>query len=143
VIGENRVDSLDKLCLCSDLWQLSISQKQCSVMSIGCRKNDDSFKLFGQTVQSVNTARDLGVQFCCNLTFTSHINKIVAKAHARANLIHKCFLSKDATTLTKAFVTYVRHPGVCICYKVAISSRRDRKTRICSKTVHKAPCWIA
>jgi len=28
---------------------------------------------------------------------------------ARASLIHKCFLSKDATTLTKAFVTYV-HP---------------------------------
>ena len=48
------------------------------------------------------------MQFCSNLTFTSHINKIVAKAHARASLIHKCFLSKDATTLTKAFVTYVR-----------------------------------
>jgi len=50
----------------------------------------------------------LGVQFCSNLTFTSHINTIVAKAHVRSSLIHKCFLSKDATTLTKAFVTYVR-----------------------------------
>jgi len=74
--------------------------------------NDDSFKLYGHTVQSVNTVRDLGVQFCSNLTFTSHMNKIVAKTHARASLIHKCFLSKDATThattLTKAFVTYIR-----------------------------------
>jgi len=61
-----------------------------------------------QTVQSVNTVRYLGVQYCSNLTFTSHINKIVAKARARASLIHKCFLSKDATTLAKAFVTYVR-----------------------------------
>jgi len=77
-------------------------------MSIGCRINDDNFKLYGQTVQSVNTVRDLGVQFCSTLTFTSHINKIVAKAHARASLIHKFFPSKDATTLTKAFVTYVR-----------------------------------
>ena len=77
-------------------------------MSIGCHVNDDSFKLEGQTVQSVNTVRDLGVHFCSNLTFTSHINAIVAKAHARASLIHKCFLSRDATTLTKAFVTYVR-----------------------------------
>jgi len=42
---------------------------KCSVMSIGCRINDDSFKLYGQTVQSVNTVRDLGVQFCSNLTF--------------------------------------------------------------------------
>jgi len=77
-------------------------------MSIGCRINDVSFKLYGQTVQYVNTVRDLGVQFCSNLTSTSHINKIVAEAHARASLIHKCFLSKDATTVTKAFVTCVR-----------------------------------
>ena len=81
---------------------------KCSVMSIGRRVNDDGFKLDDQTVKSVNTVRDLGVQFCSNLTFASHIDKIVAKAHARASLIHKCFLSKDATTLTKAFITYVR-----------------------------------
>jgi len=50
------------------------------------------------------------VQFFSNLTFTSHIYKIVAKAHARGSFSHKCFLSKkSATTLTKAFVTYVRH----------------------------------
>ena len=77
-------------------------------MSIGCHVNDDSFKLYGQTVQSVSTVRDLGVHFCSNLTFTSHINTIVAKAYTRACLIHKCFLSKDAATLTKAYVTYVR-----------------------------------
>jgi len=77
-------------------------------MSIICRINDDSLSnTDGQTFQSVNTVRNLGVQFCSNLTFTSHINKIAAKAHARANLFHKCFLPKDATTLAKAFVTYV------------------------------------
>jgi len=37
-------------------------------MSIGCCINDDSFKLYGKTVQYVNTVRDLGVQFCSNLT---------------------------------------------------------------------------
>jgi len=72
--------------------------------------NDDSFKLYGQTVQSVNTLRDLGVQFCSSLTFMSHINKIVAKTHTRASLFHKCFLAKDAATLTKAYVTYM-HPA--------------------------------
>jgi len=113
-------------------------------MPIGCCINDDSFELYhGQTVQSVNTVRDLGAQFCSNLTFTTHTNKIVSKAHARASLNHKCFLSKDITTLKKAFVTYVRPILEYASVMVAISSRRDRKTRICSKTVHKAPCWIA
>jgi len=54
-------DSLDKLRLWSDLWQLTISHNKCSVIVIGCRINDDSFKLYGQSVQSVNTMRDLVV----------------------------------------------------------------------------------
>jgi len=53
-IADNKIlviqDSLDKLCLWSDLWKLTISHIKCSVMSIGCRINDDSFKLYGQTV---------------------------------------------------------------------------------------------
>jgi ribonucleases P/MRP protein subunit RPP40 len=101
-------DSLDKLCCWSAKWQLTISYQKCSVMSIGRSVNNNCLKLDSDVVQSVNTVKDLGVQVCSSLTFTLHINKIVAKAHARANLIHKCFLSKDATTLTKAFVTYVR-----------------------------------
>jgi len=47
----------------------------------------------------------------CSFALTEllrHKNISVIKAHARARLIHKCFLSKDATTLTEAFVTYVR-----------------------------------
>jgi len=43
-----------------------------------------------------------------NLKFMTHINKTVAKAQSRANLIHKRFISKDPTTLTKAFTTCVR-----------------------------------
>jgi len=111
-------------------------------MSMGCRINDNSFKLYGQTAQSVNRVRDLGVQFCSNLTFMSHINRIVAKVHASASLINKSFLSKGANPLTKAFVTYVR-PILEYEYIVAISSRRDRKTRICSQTVHEVSCRIA
>jgi len=69
------------------------------------RGNEDSFKLYSQTVQSVNTVWDLGVQFCSNLTFTSHINTFVAKAHARTSLIHKCFFSKPGRDHS--------HKGIC------------------------------
>ena len=37
-----------------------------------------------------------------------HINEIVAKAHQRANMIHRCFVSRNVELLTRAFVTYVR-----------------------------------
>ena len=43
-----------------------------------------------------------------HLSFDAHITKTVAKAFTRANLIHKCFTSRDAVTLWRAFVVYVR-----------------------------------
>jgi len=38
-----------------------------------------------------------------------NVNTLAAKAHARACLIHKCFIPRDAVTLTRTFLTYV-HP---------------------------------
>ena len=37
------------------------------------------------------------------LKFDVHVNNIVPRAHNMANLIHKCFVSKDPPTLMKAF----------------------------------------
>ena len=56
----------------------------------------------------VDIVKDLGVLVDKCLMFDHHINNIVARASIRANLIHKCFLSKDITIMTRALVTYVR-----------------------------------
>ena len=42
------------------------------------------------------------------LRFADHITTIVQKGHQRANLIHRCFTSRDRSLLVKAFITYVR-----------------------------------
>jgi len=42
------------------------------------------------------------------LRFTEHVAMITRKGHQRANLIHRCFTSKDRSLLVKAFITYVR-----------------------------------
>ena len=44
---------------------------------------------------SVIKINDLGVVKDNKLSFTSHINCVVAQASVRANLIKKCFISKD------------------------------------------------
>ena len=51
---------------------------------------------------------DLGVIFDDKLRLSSHINHIVCKAHRRANLILRCFVSKDAVSLVNAFKVYAR-----------------------------------
>jgi len=42
------------------------------------------------------------------LKFNVHVNNIVVRAHNIANLIHKCFVSRDPPSLMKAFLVYVR-----------------------------------
>ena len=40
--------------------------------------------------------------------FTEHVATITRQCHQRANLIHRCFTSKDCSMLVKAFITFVR-----------------------------------
>jgi len=55
-----------------------------------------------------DTVRDLGVIVDCKLHFDSHISAVLHKAHSSANLILKCFHSRDKELLKKTFCTYVR-----------------------------------
>jgi len=82
-------------------------------MRIGCLGSWPNYALTSvhignHVVQCVHTVKDLGVHVDKNLKFMTHINKTVAKVQSSANLIHKCFISKDPTTLTKALTTCVR-----------------------------------
>ena len=48
------------------------------------------------------------MRVCDDLSPSIYINEIVAKAHQRANMIHRCLVSRNVELLTRAFVTYVR-----------------------------------
>jgi len=69
-------------------------------MSIGISNSTDCFNMGSNRIQPVCVAKDLGVHVCSDLSFATHVNTIAAKANARACLIHKCFKSRDAVTLT-------------------------------------------
>ena len=64
-----------------------------------------NFSLNGDPVKVVHNSKDLGIIIDNGLKFRTHINGIVAKAHARANLIHRCFVFKVTCTLVKVFKT--------------------------------------
>jgi len=82
----------------------------CSVLYLRKQKIMPQVNLvFGNnTVPQVNSARNLVVIVDSRLKFDIHINHIVTRAHRLANLIHKCFISRDPPTLMRPFVTYVR-----------------------------------
>ena len=93
------------------LWQLSISPKKCCVLCVGKKVLDDSilqFSMDGSILPVVNSCVDLGITVSNDMSPRLHINNMVAKAHKLANAIHRCFISKDVSTLVRAFIVYVR-----------------------------------
>ena len=56
----------------------------------------------------VDELRDLGVIVDSRLKFDAHIHQTVMQTLVRANLIHKCFVSRDISTLIRAYKVYVR-----------------------------------
>ena len=101
-------DRLNALGDWSNTWQLTISHKKCAAMTINEGECKIQLRLENDEINIVNEIKDLGIYVSNDLKFGSHINRMVAKASARANLIFKCFVSRDTATLIKAFKTYVR-----------------------------------
>ena len=77
-------------------------------MYIGNTNCKPSLLLNNVCLAVVDEAKDLGVVIDSRLTFHTHIKQNVVRASVRANLIHKCFISRDVFTLIRAFKVYVR-----------------------------------
>ena len=75
----------------SNLWQLQISYKKCNAMYIGNLECNTGLLLNGNVLPVMTEVKDLGIVVDDRLTFENHINEIVKRAFARANLIQKCF----------------------------------------------------
>ena len=97
---------LDKLATWSDTWQLTISCKKCSVLQVGEGKNNQVYRLTSQPITATNVVKDLGVYVDKHLKIVDHIQHIVTNASKTASLIHKCFISKDTSTMVRAFTVY-------------------------------------
>jgi len=92
----------------ADEWQLSISVSKCCVLCIGKVDATDQFHIKDVPLPIVTSCRDLGITVSSNLSFSEHIMDIVRKAHQRANMIHRCFVSRNVNLLVRTFTVYVR-----------------------------------
>ena len=100
----------DDLVSWSNKWQLTISFKNCFSMQVG-RSNiipDPKYILGDCLLPNFTSAKDLGVTIDNKLQFNAHTSIIIGRAHARAYLIHKCFIFRNTQSLVRGFVTYVR-----------------------------------
>ena len=85
-----------------------LSLDKCCVLYLRLVEPAVSFSLDGVNLRCVSSCRDLAVTVTSDLSPSVHIHDIVAKAHQRSNAIHRCFLSRNVSLLTGAFLVYVR-----------------------------------
>ena len=105
--------NLDRLVSWANTWQLLISIKKCSTLHLSSNQQNnpasyETFTINSELLPNVETVSDLGVIVDAQLTFSAHISQIARKAHARSKLLMKCFVSRNMSTLVKAFKVYVR-----------------------------------
>jgi len=79
-----------------------------NLLHVGKHVAATTFAINNIPLPVVTSYRDLGITITCELSTSPHINDIVTKAHRRANMIHRCFVSRNVYLLTRAFITYVR-----------------------------------
>jgi len=99
---------LDLLCDWCKRWQLNASPTKCMILHFGCKNPLVSYSINNTVLPNVEEVKDLGICVDNCLKFDKHISCIVAKASQRAALILRCFKSRDAILLFRAFAAYVR-----------------------------------
>ena len=65
-------------------------------------------KIQNKVLPNVNSVYDLGINVTNYLSPSDHVCDIAAKAHKRASLIHRCFVSRNTDLLVRVFKMYVR-----------------------------------
>jgi len=88
-------------------WQLRVSIDKCCVMCIGKGEITDQFHIDGIQLNFL-LCLHVAIWVLQSETTFDHVTDIVVRAHRRANLIHRCFISRNVTLLVRAFLTYVR-----------------------------------
>jgi ribonuclease P/MRP protein subunit RPP40 len=102
--------SLDNLCAWANDWQMAINISKCAVLSV-CNKPVDHAQTYfinGFAINHHTSCKDLGITVRSDLSFTEHINNIVATARQRVSMIFRGFITRDCETLRRAYITYVR-----------------------------------
>jgi len=98
--------AIDSLLISAEEWQLTVDK--CRVLNIGHLVLLPELKIQNKVLPNVNSVCDLGKNVTNYLSLSDHVCDIAAKAHKRASLICRCFVSRNTDLLVCVFKVYVR-----------------------------------
>ena len=89
-------------------WQLPISHSKCCLLEIGRNLSSPPLHISSVCIPYVNQVKDLGVHIERDFKFTQHINIISSRACQRGCQILRRFLSRNTSSLVRAYKVFVR-----------------------------------
>lgn len=99
------IDAVERWC--RD-WLLPVNPDKCSVMYMGRNNPKTLYKIDGKQIKEVTTQVDLGIMISSDLSWTPHIEFIVAKANRMLYLIRRGFPGCSLENLGQFYRTYIR-----------------------------------
>ena len=100
----NLQSALSRVYKRATMWQLSVSTTKCCILHIGKPPSNVTFSVDGVDLPNHSTVRDLGVFVNDSLSPQSRISKVTVTANQRVNLLMRAFVSRDQSTLVRAYV---------------------------------------
>ena len=96
MLFQRDIDSLAAWCT---LWQLKLNIAKCVYLRLDAAlKPTFKYCINGVPLQQGTSTKDLGVVFDTKLVFSQHCNTIINKGFTRANMLLRCFHSRDRST---------------------------------------------
>jgi hypothetical protein len=106
LLFQQDIDSISAWCT---LWQLKLNILKCLYIRYGLvNRPTFDYSISGILLKKVMSTKDLGVVFDSKLSFSEQCNDVVNKGFMRANMLLKCFQSRDRRLQINLFNTFVR-----------------------------------
>jgi hypothetical protein len=103
---QSDIDAIVTWCVA---WQLTLNVSKCQFIRFGLVDRPMlDYTMSGALLKQVVTTNDLGVMFDSKLSFSMHCNNVANKGYMRANMLLKCFHTRDHDMQIKLFNVFVR-----------------------------------
>uniref|UniRef100_A0A1I8BR38 Reverse transcriptase domain-containing protein n=1 Tax=Meloidogyne hapla TaxID=6305 RepID=A0A1I8BR38_MELHA len=89
-------------------WKLNIATNKTFIIYIGKNNPKDQYKIFDNTINEVESIRDLGIIIDNKLKFQEHIQKIIRIAYMRMNFVFRIIKSKSIKIWLTIYKSYIR-----------------------------------
>ena len=101
---------LDTLSVWESKWDMQFNPSKCQVVQVTGSKSPykSEYILHGQVLETVTCARYLGVDISSNISWSSHIGRVVGNANRSIGYIHRNIKIKSKDVRKSAYYTIVR-----------------------------------